>query len=358
MNSSRMKSLLFGFLLFNLSLIGSLEGQQIDESRAITRSASPVVVKKTNPYVTADFIYYRTRQDGLDYVQTGINTKFVSNRPFQTPLDKKGKINVPGGSWDPGFKVGLGLKLDHDNWDVFLEYTWIHSHSSDRTGSSEHFFTNLANLIEFTNGLGGNEPSNLLNASSRWKLRYNVLDLSLARNFYLSEFLTINPFIGIRGTWHHQDWNSKLILVPAADDTLPTIPFTNKTDTDYWGIGGRGGIDFGWYFAKNWSLVGGANASVLWIDYESRVDAKITPFEETAILLKTKIVSDALRYVGAFNIGFKYETYMARDRYHLTLQATWDEIIWFNINYITVKPGQSFYNLSLHGLNIKFRFDF
>jgi len=91
--------------------------------REISVEAQPWVKNCiAEPYLVADFIYWKVRQDGLDYVLEGVGA--VGN-----PVTSKGKVFEPDFKGEPGFRIGLGLNLAHDGWDLLLNYTWIHPSS-------------------------------------------------------------------------------------------------------------------------------------------------------------------------------------------------------------------------------------
>ena len=67
------------------------------------------------PYLVADFIYWKVQEDGLDYAQKGLGGT-------ANPVTSKGKVYEPDFSFEPGVRVGLGLNLAHDGWDLLLRY--------------------------------------------------------------------------------------------------------------------------------------------------------------------------------------------------------------------------------------------
>jgi hypothetical protein len=77
----------------------------------ITPNAGPRIDSDWNVFLTADFIYWTIRQDGMFYAVSGAGTGASG-----------GKVHDLDWKWEPGFKVGLGFNLPHDGWDLFAEY--------------------------------------------------------------------------------------------------------------------------------------------------------------------------------------------------------------------------------------------
>jgi len=257
----------------------------------------------------------------------------------------------------------MGVYLDHDGWDLYSEYTWLRSYSHDKVGARASYnssFPLIFNAITKTDGT-------MSGASSRWALHYNVFDLSLRRNFYVSNRLTLRPHLGLKGTWQRQEWNYKIGIAPISfvDGNQQPKTFTGPAVATFlsklWGIGVCTGLDLGWYFTKNWSLYGGAGFTGMWTDYyDVSMDArynnggnKIRPLFITNSLLM-------LRFVAEFSLGFKWEEWFADDAYHVSIQAGWDEIIWLDQGYNFRFAGTQvvFGDLTLHGLDIKLRIGF
>jgi hypothetical protein len=189
----------------------------------ITPDAGPRVVDGFNVVFSADFIYWTARMDGLGYAASGV----TSNKD---PVPKKGSIKNIDWEWDPGFKVGLGVNLPYDGWDLIAEYTWLRTKSSDRS-SGVHDFMGLWSNPSFVVG----EETRLF-AKAHTDLHFNVIDLELGRNFFVSRFLALRPFIGVKGTWQDYDFRVKYQRENLGQHRV-------KIDQDYWGVGLRGGLD-------------------------------------------------------------------------------------------------------------------
>jgi len=321
--------------------------------REITPNAGPRVAHGADVFITADFIWWNASQEGISYAATGFVTDDGTD-PFASA--SKGKYDYVGSDWAPGFKVGLGLNLSHDGWDLYSQYTWLHA--SDSSSLSRE------NGVAYTGSLvGGNK------VKADWDLHFNVIDLELGRNFYLSQFLTMRPFIGFKATWQDQDLkvttesNQFEIDGNGQQPSTPvTGPFVHKNATDVWGIGVRGGLNVSWYMSKNWSFYGDLAWTTMWTDYDTLTRSD-TLYDSTTGNSKTyfNVSNDdlyAVKYIGEMELGLRWEMWFYDDTYHFAIQAGWEQQVWVNWGQFVEILDHINHDLSLHGPNLKFRFDF
>jgi len=354
--------MLFGALcLFNLGHAGHPQTPPQDPVEqetigTVTPGAGPKVTSGADFYLTADFIYWKTMQEGTHYTTTNAST------PPNDPLanNPKGKSKVVGYSWNPGFKVGIGLNLCHGDWDVFAQYTWLRPKNSESSSGpivSFDFFANTSSI-------------KTKRVAAKWKLDFDVIDVELGRNFYLNHTLTMRPFIGLKGTW--QDYK-ETIVTSREDYSLESdfggfaVPVSGpQTDThssNISGIGFRGGLNLAWYMSKNWSIFGNLAWSILSTKYS---DLKYTS-EIANVSTNTKTVTDNVKrtngnytnkFVGETEIGLRWELWFSNNDYHFSVQAGWEQQTWINwINQLDDVWDQ-YFGLNFHGLTLKFRFDF
>ena len=324
--------------------------------KEITPNAGPRIAHGADVFVTAQFIWWKVFQEGLNYALTGIRAN------PGTTLSGTGTEHTPDFGWEPGFKVGLGVNLPHDGWDIYAQYTWIQSHHNDDRATSadanmqEGFLlgalTTSANLIR-----------NITEARTHWDLNFNVLDLEFGRNFYVSEFLTLRPFGGLKFTWQDQDWDSSFTAEEVGVDNIQpgTSGFVrSKQDHDTWGVGIRTGLNGSWFFTKNWSLFANTALSAMWTDYD--IDRKDS-FHPNSVSNGTTALNvhrdeHSIRAVTEFQLGLKGEWWFSNDDYHLAVSAAYEQQVWINYGSYIFVINDADNDLSFHGLTVKARFDF
>ncbi|NGX51217.1 MAG: hypothetical protein K1060chlam2_01079 [Chlamydiae bacterium] len=333
--------------------------------REITPNAGPRVANGADVFITADFIWWKAVQEGTTFATSGFQNSFA------TDLDApRGRVAEVGKEWSPGFKVGLGLNLNQDGWDIYAEYTWLQSNNrnsisvvNDQTNGPSFFLQPTTELVAVS---GVFEAESVTKANARWHHHLNVIDLELGRNFYLSQYFTMRPFIGLKGTWQDNDYRVSFFQFDGVD--LEVGPYRMRNRNDMWGIGVRGGFDIAWYMTKNWSFYGDLAWTAMWADYDD-IRRKDTLTQEdpnnedaliSTVLFNTHYDSHyAVKFVGELELGVRWEMWFYDDNYHFAVQAGWEEQVWLNWNtFIQIGDIDIWSDLNFHGLNLKFRFDF
>ncbi len=327
--------------------------------------AGPRVCEGTDLFVTADFIWWTAREDGLAYAYSGVNGTVGSTNQN----GGSGSVQHPDFGWDPGFKVGLGYNLPHDDWDVYAQYTWLHMQGDKDSTSNPVGTTNQLSAIW---GISNDNAYPLVDrATGRWDLHFNVIDLEIGRNYFVSQYLTIRPFAGFKGTWQHQDYKVRYTRNTVENDE--DVRFVNRMrqDQDMWAIGIRSGFNFAWHFVRDFSLFGDMALSAMMTKYD--IDRRDREEQYTLddsgnivdrvygiTTLNTNNDFYSLKGVLEMDIGLRYDVWFGcNDAYHLRLQAAWEEQLWWGQNNMIGRFEECAHgDLMLHGLTIKARFDF
>lgn len=345
--------------------------------KTITPAAGPRVAHGADVFITADFIWWKAVQEGTVYASTGIGNAYGNLNLLSV---SKGYSRSAANDWSPGFKVGLGLNLCHDGWDIYAQYTWLQPSNSSKI--SRHFdFNNAARTTASravaTNGtviVNSNYDDARFpdwdRARSVWSLHFNAIDLELGRNFFLSQYLTMRPHVGLKGTWQTQDLTSRYFNsngIPLGSiENLPG-PYRIKDKVDNWGIGIRGGFNLAWYFVKNWSIYGRTAWSSLWSDHKfSRKDGVLNPTGVPNGNAPTQANNTfknhhVVKWVTEVELGLAWEMWFSCDDYHIAAKVGWEQQLWMDWasfqNFLAPTPDH-WENLSFHGLTVKFRFDY
>jgi hypothetical protein len=328
-------------------------GYDVPCNFGILWEAGPRVCEGTDLFLTVDFIWWTAREDGLGYAADGINPSRSEN------VSSSGDIHYPGWEWDPGFKVGLGFNLPHDGWDIYAQYTWLHFQGDRDSVTSSLDSSDI--IVPLWSILDAETP--LTKATGRWDLHFNVIDVDIGRNFFVSQYLTLRPFVGFKGTWQHQDYKVRYIQ----DTAQSSVTASMRQDHDMWGIGLRTGVNFAWMFTRCFSLFSDWAISALMsefdIDRKDKFGSNLSP-EVTNVDVNSDFYT--IKGVLEMDIGLRFEMWFGcNDAYHFMLQAAWEEQLWWNQNNMIHVGTQNVGfgskesgDLMLHGLTIKARFDF
>ncbi len=297
----------------------------------ITPLAGPIVREWAGLYVSADFIYWQMREDGLEYAHDGVTTSGAT-------ASKQGGYKNFDFAYEPGFKVGLGTNFRHDGWDLFLNYTWFEN--SRTAHASVHSSRGVLDVIEYD----GTFPDSSIKAEAHWHLLFNVVDFELGRNFYISQHLAVRPFIGLKASWMSQRLNVNNYPQSGGEHLL-------KQKQHFWGGGLRGGAITDWHFTRNWSLYGNLALAELYSLFQDKLHG-VQAFQ--------KRIFHTIVPVLEMGLGVRYETFFSQDRYQLFAQLGWEQQVWWGQNQfiLTDAPNMSSNNLVLQGLDLKFGFNF
>lgn len=331
----------------------------IDETgkpaQPITPDAGPRVRGGADVYVDADFIFWTPRMDGLAYSYTGFGNDINSV--------SQGAVQELQWPWEPGFKIGVGLALDHDGWDVGAQYTWLQADRKDNQGLNATLAPtwNINEQFSDYTPNTANGMTSIRTAGVSWKLSYNVANMELGRNFFVSKFLTMRPFWGLTGAWINQKYK---VTYTSPDDVSSIDAISNQmsNNQDYWGLGLRTGLDTSWRFTNDFSFYGDFSFSGLWSYFSTTrrdQDKNLVSGATPIVNIDTDSAFHTVKPLFEMEFGFRYETWLSEEEYHLMLQAGWSEVIWSNFNQLfRLSNIGSNGDLTLQGVSVKARFDF
>ncbi len=327
---------------------------QTPQMNQITPSANPIVTHWCDPYLTAEFLWWRVQEDGLTFAYSGAAPLTGGD----TIAASKGHIHQVKFHYEPGFKVGFGLKFKHDGWDLYANYTWIRTNFSDtkntvRTSSGSTMYSTYSAF----GPIGVGPLAVVEKASGEWSLRFNALDLELGRNYWISPALTLRPHFGMKFSWIDQEYDLKYNNAVGAIEDGSNYRIYN--DQDEFAVGLRTGLDAAWYMWSKWCVFGEFAASALWNDFDvKRKDRTQTPAGVSLTSFHSSRSSHTVTAVLELALGLRFETTFHNDDYLFKLQAGWEEQVWFNQNQMFDPINNVPQNLTFEGLTIKAGFDF
>lgn len=317
----------------------------------ITPQGGPKVSCFAEAFVEADFLYWQPRMDGLQFAQSGL---YNESAPV---ISSQGKVYNVDFDFKPGFRVGIGADFKHDGWDTLLDYTWIQNVSakgsaySDPNGLLIYPFENTPFFYAF---------NRIVSMNAEWKLHFNALDWEVGRSFFVSRFLMLRPFFGLKGAWIYQHYN-----VFAYNHYFTPIQLdlsSSYSNQDFQGLGIRGGFDSSWFFAKNWALYGNFALTGMWgFFHMTREDEVISggPVGTDFVAVDIHNNYHTVKPVLEFGIGLEWQTWFYQDKYRFAVKAGWEDQIWVENNqFIQLGDPPIVGDLTFEGLTLNFRFDF
>jgi hypothetical protein len=254
-----------------------------------------------------------------------------------------------------GFQLGLGLLSDFDNWDTFAQYTWLRSHQDTSAGAPQS-----GSILPFWG-----HPSNVFIssavsvASGHWFLSLDVLDLELARSYYVGTRLTFRPYFAGRAAWIKQKFT-------AIYDCTSHISYQVFNSSHSWGIGPEAGLTAHWLLGYGFRIIGTLEADILFTRYN------LSTNEENSLLPTISAVSLYQRHLNYlrphtnFELGLGAGSYFNNHNYHFDIIGTYSFQVFWNQNMFRnfvddVAVGKSYLpngDLYIHGVTATVRLDF
>lgn len=297
-------------------------------------------------YASGSFTYWQAVQDNMEL--GSVNSTLV---PFDVTVQNMDF------SFEPGFKVALGMNFDHDNWDTRIEYTWFRGNTStsvslDPAGTFFLYpsWTNPASVVTDIYFAG----------SERWKLHMDLLDWELARAYFVGKKLTFRPFIALRGAWIRQNLD--------VDYTLPAGLTLSATSVDKkshsWAVGPRAGLNTNWIFGDGFRIYGNGAADILYTRYTKLRSTQSAAGVDTFIVRQNGY--GVMRPHLELELGLGWGSYFDCNNWHIDFAAGYTFQVFYDQNMFrsfhddvgilhSTSPNG---NLYIQGLTVTVRFDF
>ena len=296
-------------------------------------------------FLSGSFLFLESREKGLDLAHINPDSGVINS--------EQGSVIHMDFSYHCGFKAGLGLSFSHDNWLLYSEYTRVHindSVSEDKPSNgtiSPHWLDD------------GNRNFTISLAKGHWSMDLDIIDLQLARPYYLGKRVTIKPHVGARGGWIDQNYTAK--YTNNANQNV----IQNLLSQDTWLIGPRFGFNGNWLLGHGIRFLGDFASSLFYQSFRTSMKEydDATPSDLYAHMHDTAgYVSPNLEMM----LGLGWGRYLDKKNWHIDLLAGYSFQIFWNQNAMrSLKDSTSLSsfdgpmgNLMLHGLTITARFDF
>lgn len=263
--------------------------------------------------------------------------------------------------WDPGFRVGVGYGMKHDQWDTQAFYTWFKTkgtdHISSEPGSVHSAF--LGNFyVDNTQGAGLSGPA-YQKAGIDWLIHFNLFDWELGRNYWISKSLALRPFVGAKGGWIHQIIHSKWEIPNLSGAQFFNLG-TEDLKNNFWGIGPAAGINTKWILFSGQSqlihLFGDFSGAVMWGHWSFR-DVFNNDLQQK-ILIDLQDMSSGASTFRTF-IGFGWEVHFNQNQSQFCAKLGYEMQFWLDqLQYYSFTGGRLDNELTLQGGTFEISFDF
>lgn len=305
-------------------------------------------------------IYWQTKVGGSQYATS---TNAVGSSLYK----RDGFIKEPKFGWDFGFKIGAGYNFYHDGWELSLDYTYFRNKGDYNLNVAlpsalfpipgDALNVTAQNIVLARAGAGADFATS---ATTNIKSKFDDIKLELARDFFVSKYLSMSPNYGLRATWIRLNQNSKYwgggtAYVQSAGGTDVTVNglgagtvYTNQSLHTF-ALGPKAGVGSRWHFGPSISMYGNIGAALMF-GYQKGDD-------EVSYDLRPNNMVD-LNYNFhrlipnvEFELGLVYDKYIMNDTQHCSISLGYENQYFWNASYDETGFGT-------YGVTLKVRWDF
>ncbi|MCB1107938.1 MAG: hypothetical protein KDK76_07580 [Chlamydiia bacterium] len=250
--------------------------------------------------------------------------------------------------WAPGFRLGGGYNMAHDQWDTRARYTWFQAKAKATTGgpvTPAFLGARLGGLEPFASGKGA------------LHLFYHMFDWDLGRAFDVSQTLSLRPAVGFKGGWITQDLNTSW----EKPDHLGVYVSAKENLKQNFSCGGpKGGIAGQWSLFKRdhmtFALIGTLEVGYLWGHWSIK-DKYVDTLNVTARILTDDRNFGSLVLYNFLGLGWDLNFNQCRN--HFALKFGYEIENWLNqCQFFTDTSGSQNNSLSFQGINLRVALDF
>jgi hypothetical protein len=304
-------------------------------------------------FVIADYLLWKSYQEDLAY---GATIKISPDNFDKADFVRK----EPNFDWNSGVRLGLGF-YSGDRWDISLIGTYYYGSASKKTNKGPLQFPGA--IVPHINGeaiLNFWDPQMLgisvFKTHCLWSVNYGTLDLSLGRDFGLTERFTVHPFVGARGAIINQKYKvynvAQSNFFPNPNTFEPAnISTSVKAHNDIAGAGPRAGFDCEYHFGKSWFVLGGFSGTIILgsVEVKERFEGEANPDTgfnqinpgENRLKDNHMIITPNIEAY----LGLGWDNWFNNNNNRFAIAALAEAVNWFDINqfssFATYAPIQN-----------------
>lgn len=346
----------------------------------------PLAGCQSDVFVSASYLYFTAYEDGLT-PYTQVSTSTDTNRAEFDYVDTNYKQGSLDCDYHSAFKVGLGWKTGCDNWEFTGSYLWFHHEYKDCYNFPEHFQPETNKIFptfELLPRIFGGNIEFPTNIETKWELDLDLIDVSIAREFYVGSCLIFKAGGGLRACWIDQEIDQDINARYSSTQPNGFTDFANgfleneiEQKTSSWGVGPRAFLDAKWLWGCGFSFIGKASASLLYTSYTLKGNESSLFYSAQTILRdqnRTACLETldpcAVRPYLDLGLGIDWGTYLNCHSWYLDIYVGYDFMALWNQNMFRIPKTYSSnaedeasfdilaQDLFLHGVNVSVTFLF
>ncbi|MFY7842992.1 MAG: Lpg1974 family pore-forming outer membrane protein [Rhabdochlamydiaceae bacterium] len=290
--------------------LSSLEQKRC--SGMINPAARPTVDDGLDVSISGSFLYWKVQEDGIAYALKNHN----ANQSAVAIIE--GKMKNIQSDYHPGSRLGIGLNLPHDGWDLGLTWTRFFNHEHN----SSYAVVGGSNLYPTLVHPSTSTPSgNLSHAEATRRLHLNMADFSLGREFFVSKYLTLRPHAGLKSAWIRKKLDANYSYTDGNSLAQVAPQFQSK----FWGIGLGTGLDAFWSLGNSLSLYTQGHIGMLRGHFDLNQKQKQIAGSSVSVDTNVRNHINTTKPVSRLAAGLAWENRFNDDNAFLRLQAGWEQ---------------------------------
>lgn len=329
--------------------------EEVSKHKGKAQPAKPKCLNDSGGYFIASFLYWKT-DENLNLVYKVTPLEGDREKTVAKPVDF---------DYEPGFKLGMGYRINEQAWDLFANWTWLrsHPHLSEHSTSSSFIISGIQSPTA-----GSLDFINASSAKAHGKFTFDSVDIELGKEYFIGKRISLRPFAGIKTAWVNQNVRIKFYN-PAtlnennqngAGSNLVLLPdIKEKLHNHTFGIGPRAGVNSRWMLGgSQFAFLANASASLLWEEYEFFGAAYIIGPNGVPRGGSVESEGNSIKPVAEGFLGFDWGMCLPK-KTRLRIAAGYEmQYFWDQLEFAFGQVIDQKQALSLHGLTASVRFDF
>lgn len=308
-------------------------------------------------FFSGDFLYWTSREDGLEY-------DLLANQILIDNVAKLVNVRQPSFRWDPGLRLALGTRSFSDRWECKAQWTYF-STSASQTSTAANGEGLLNNGV-WNDSAGIVQSSATTVTKADWWLHYNQIDAGFSRSFFLGKNLSSEMGFGALGLWINQKLSIHAPFSEARSNSYAALPDYASLEPIFRNRYHAGGVFLRakpqWNFSRNWSILGSANAYIVYGTYKISQKWFVEQLQANDLSLSKSLPRTRVGLQGS--LGVQWQTAPDRTDWHMSICMQYEGLIWFKQNLwsqLDTMFAQNYErrgDLEMQGLSLSTRFDF
>jgi hypothetical protein len=311
------------------------------------------------------FIYWYAKEDGLQVAENSI-----LGEAGQSILSPNGQVFKQSFSYNPGFKVGIGIQ--GDEWGLLTRYTWLKARNStsksapDNTSSvSGEGVWNVDDWFLQTTSFGQSPTATSISPS--WHLDLDMINLLASNLLYFKKNVKVGCSIGLMTAWIWQKMNISIIQATnsVGADLLPDQPLHSLNRSHSWGIGPKLGLDMQYLLPKGFRFKGAAATSLLYTEFTSVKHKEDAIYSSSPDIQVKSGNYSSVRPILELDCGLGWSIDVFQDKYSFDFLVSYELAFFWGQNVMRQMLDEFFVGTSaspgdlyLHGLTLEAGFKF